>query len=476
MDPINQSNKTTNHKVIHTLSEDMAVAIQDNKDGFVKKIIHEQEEKENEKILLAVYSRRNKIYLALALVFVIMASGVVGYVFFKDSVDSLFVRSRFTPLIFHESSQVLDITNKTRENIIDMVQSLVMPFDRETGTVQGVYFLENKKTVGFNKFLNLIQSNFIGTSDLFNENFLVGIIKHSNSSVTAAEENSILEESSNEPKKLLENYITLSDSSFFKAGTNEFIDIEAKNRAKELIGYFLDVVSFDASKIQIFGTFPTERLGDRNQEIADARRQIGLSLFNEVLKEKYTDEQISKISIESSVKGVAISDIYTEERIAKMPESEKNEKIDLNQGITYLAKSKTASADSTDGIILEPTANLQAPKEVNSIFPKNTDLFFLIKVNSLADVFNQMRSWENKMFTDLHGFFGVEIFADTSYLLTKDFVDGIIQNKNARILYDETGKIVLMYVYLDESSVVITNNENTTREVIARVNSSKIKR
>jgi hypothetical protein len=197
------------------------------------------------------------------------------------------------------------------------------------------------------------------------------------------------------------------------------------------------------------------------------------------LKEKYTDEQIAKLSIESSARGVSISDIYNEEEIAKMSEASKNEKIDLNQGITYqtLAKAKSPTEtliDQNTGVV--SIVDKKTPKAVNSIFPKGTDLFILLKVNSFADVFNQMRGWENKMFTDLHGFFGVEIFADTSYLLTKDFVDGVVQNKNARILYDDIGNIVFMYVYIDDSSVVITSNEEVTREVILRVNSSKIKR
>lgn len=476
MDPINQPNKTPN-KTIHTLAEDMSLAIQNNKDGFVKKIIHEQEDKENEKKIIAVYSRRNKIYLVLALIFLIIGGGVVGYVFLKEDINSFFVKSKFTPLIFHESSQVIDITGKNKDNIVTAVRSIVLEGERDINVVEGLYFLDNKKTVGFNKFLSLIQSNFIGTSDLFNENFLFGVIKHGNTvSDTENTETVESEEDPNAEKKLLDDYITLSTTSFFKTGTTEFVDIEAKNKAKELIGYFLDTVSFDTSKIQIIGTYSTERPWDKNQEIAEARRKIGLSILNEVLKEKYTDEQITKISIESTAKGVSISDIYTEEEISSMTEVSKNEKIDSNQGITYLAVAKVKPVESEVVPVETKPAEPTAPKEVNSVYPKGTDLFILLKVNSFADVFTQMRAWENKMFTDLHGFFGVDIFADTSYLLTKNFVDGVVQNKNARILYDDTGKIVFMYVYVDESSVVITNTEATTREVILRVNSSRVKR
>ena len=53
--------------------------------------------------------------------------------------------------------------------------------------------------------------------------------------------------------------------------------------------------------------------------------------------------------------------------------------------------------------------------------------------------FGQMRNWENKMFSDLHDIFGIPLSLDTGYLLTKNFEDGIIQNKNARILRDGSG-------------------------------------
>jgi hypothetical protein len=102
--------------------------------------------------------------------------------------------------------------------------------------------------------------------------------------------------------------------------------------------------------------------------------------------------------------------------------------------------------------------------------------FILIKTRYIADVFDSMRAWENKMFFDLHKFFGVDINKDTKYLLESNFEDGIIQNKNARILKDKDGKIVMMYVFADENSVIITNSELAVQEIILRLISSKIKK
>jgi hypothetical protein len=104
------------------------------------------------------------------------------------------------------------------------------------------------------------------------------------------------------------------------------------------------------------------------------------------------------------------------------------------------------------------------------------DFFILIKMRSVADIFDVLLAWEPKMFSDLHGFFGINLNADTKYLLEKNFEDGIIQNKNARILRDNNGEIVLMYVWAEDDSLIITNSEKAAGELIARLAASRIKK
>jgi hypothetical protein len=111
--------------------------------------------------------------------------------------------------------------------------------------------------------------------------------------------------------------------------------------------------------------------------------------------------------------------------------------------------------------------------ELNSGFGARYGFFVLLKVRSIADVFDSMRAWENKIMTDLHGFLGIDISSDTNYLFQKNFEDGVVENKNARILYDKDGKLVMMYVFADDNSVVITNSLNAVHEVILRLVSSK---
>ncbi|PIR68493.1 hypothetical protein COU49_00420 [Candidatus Nomurabacteria bacterium CG10_big_fil_rev_8_21_14_0_10_35_16] len=104
------------------------------------------------------------------------------------------------------------------------------------------------------------------------------------------------------------------------------------------------------------------------------------------------------------------------------------------------------------------------------------DVFMLIKTRSFTDIFESLKTWENKMLYDLYSFFEISINADTSYLFTKNFDDGVIVNKNARVLHDTDGNIVLMYVFVDDTSVVITNKIEAVQEVMSRLSSSQLKK
>jgi len=83
-------------QVTRTLLRDLADTMKENKDGFVKKVIQEQEEKEIEKHKQEVYSKRNKIYITLSIIFVLITGAFVFFVFFQDQVNSFFVKRRFS--------------------------------------------------------------------------------------------------------------------------------------------------------------------------------------------------------------------------------------------------------------------------------------------------------------------------------------------------------------------------------------------
>jgi len=99
--------------------------------------------------------------------------------------------------------------------------------------------------------------------------------------------------------------------------------------------------------------------------------------------------------------------------------------------------------------------------------------FILLKVRSTADIFESLRAWEGKMFFDLYKFLGIELSKETNYLLTKNFENGIVENKNSRILYDKDGEIVLMYILADDNSIIITNTQSAAHEILLRLSGSQ---
>ncbi len=285
--------KEINHKLVQTYAEDMAQVLADDKSGLVKKIIHGEEEHEKEKRNLSPESAKNRLYMIIGLLFILLGLGTLFFFFGKKEAPTIAVERQFVPLIFSDASTSIDIDGLTKEKISQAVANAVLKTEVKAGGVEGIYLVLGKRDVGLREFTSLIQGNFVvpGSKLLVDDRFLMGA-------------------------------------------------------------------------------------------------------------------------------------------------------LNTKTGVT------------TPG----------------------GDFFMLLKMRSLTDIFDAMRSWEAKMFFDLQGFFGIEVSSENKYLLTADFEDGIIENKNARILYDKDKEIVMLYIFADDNSVVITSTEAAAREIMTRLAASQIKK
>ena len=104
------------------------------------------------------------------------------------------------------------------------------------------------------------------------------------------------------------------------------------------------------------------------------------------------------------------------------------------------------------------------------------DLFLILETRTFVDLFDDMKEWEERMFLDLHELFQIELSPATGHLLTKDFQNHIVGNKDGRALFYDQGGIALMYVYAGDSFVIITDSEDAAIEVIARLAGSRVKK
>ena len=179
-----------------------------------------------------------------------------------------------------------------------------------------------------------------------------------------------------------------------------------------------------------------------------------------------TSDQITQTIVNevngSTVKAGGVEGIY--------PTEDKNI-IGLREFLRVI-KSNFVPGDSTlvyDNFLLGVMNDNTKPAS-----PAGGDFFILLKMRSTPDIFDSLRTWETKMFSDLHGFFGVSIDSTNNYLITKSFQDGIVGNKNARILYDNNNNIVMMYIFADDNSVVIAGTTSAAQEIMNRLASSQI--
>jgi hypothetical protein len=171
--------------------------------------------------------------------------------------------------------------------------------------------------------------------------------------------------------------------------------------------------------------------------------EIVQAIFNEVSKTK--------------VKAGGVEGIYL---------TENKQIIGLRRFIT-LINGHFVPSDNT--LFVSDNFLLGVVKNQADVNTSGTGFFLLLKVRSATDIFDSLRAWEPNLLNDLHGFLGINLSNDTNYLFTKNFTDGIIENKNARILYDKNGNMVLMYIYADDNSVIITDSQNAAHEIMLRL-------
>ncbi len=151
---------------------------------------------------------------------------------------------------------------------------------------------------------------------------------------------------------------------------------------------------------------------------------------------------------------------------------ENKQTIGLRRFLT-LTNSHFTPVDNTDFVSDDFLLGV-VKNQPNTSATSGTGFFMLLKMRSISDIFDSLRSWEPNMLGDLSGFLGLNIDSTNNYLLTTSFVDGIVGNKNARILYDKNGNAVLMYIFADNDSVIITDSESAANEIILRLASNQV--
>lgn len=88
----------------------------------------------------------------------------------------------------------------------------------------------------------------------------------------------------------------------------------------------------------------------------------------------------------------------------------------------------------------------------------------IFKLKAYDNAFASMIKWEGTMANDLSEIF----FIDKNQVSSFAFSDKEIENRDARLLYDSSGKPVLLYSFINKEYLIIASSEDALREIFRR--------
>lgn len=98
-----------------------------------------------------------------------------------------------------------------------------------------------------------------------------------------------------------------------------------------------------------------------------------------------------------------------------------------------------------------------------------TATFLVFETTDYNQAYASMLDWEKTMLRDLHVLFNISIPEQNSPLYERSWKDIIVNNKDARVLYNDSDQGILYYVFVNKNDFVITDNLVALKEVIARL-------
>jgi len=101
--------------------------------------------------------------------------------------------------------------------------------------------------------------------------------------------------------------------------------------------------------------------------------------------------------------------------------------------------------------------------------------FLIFKTTSFENTYAGMIAWEANMRGGLSTIFSLPATEQTinQKIGLDKFTDMVIQNKDTRVLKDANGKVFLLYSIIDKTTIVITVNEQSFKEILSRINREK---
>lgn len=106
---------------------------------------------------------------------------------------------------------------------------------------------------------------------------------------------------------------------------------------------------------------------------------------------------------------------------------------------------------------------------------KKNHLFLVFQTNDYGQAFMGMLDWEKIMLNDMFLLFEIDNNLDLINLINTPFKDKIISNKDSRVLYNSEGNGILYYLFVDNNTFIITDDQATIQEILSRLITKSIK-
>lgn len=105
---------------------------------------------------------------------------------------------------------------------------------------------------------------------------------------------------------------------------------------------------------------------------------------------------------------------------------------------------------------------LQNVSMIGSVTTLTNEPFIIIRSSDFDTLFAGMLAWEPRMYEDLKPLFG------TNVLEQETFTDAVRSNNPIRILYNDQGGEVLLYAFVNRTTVIITTSTSALSEILSR--------
>lgn len=200
---------------------------------------------------------------------------------------------------------------------------------------------------------------------------------------------------------------------------------------------------------------------------------IGFVYYMKSSEEIVVAQRTKQIISFSEEKAISIATTTREKFIGELVE----EKVTLNLPVNSILYLNTVDGRE-EPAQTEAMLSLLAPRMPNSlarsfsnkymlgVFSFDTnEPFILLKTDDYGLSFSGMLKWEKDAAIDLGRLFGFSQNASSSAAV---FVDEERRNKDLRVLRDGQGKILLLYSFIDQETLLITKNENIFNAILSK--------